>query len=78
MKLHLFFLDSKLSLRLSEDGKIGNFTQGDLAVYLRNPLRILNESAESVLRQATVIIEALHERVIERGGGLLVESCKCS
>ena len=48
--------------------------EGDLAIYLRNPLRILNESAESVLRQATVIIEALHERVIERGAGLLIES----
>lgn len=61
-------------LRLSEDGEIGNLIEGDLAIYLRHPLRILNESAESVVRQAAVIIEALHEGVIQSGAGLLIES----
>src|SRR5712692_6081305 len=56
--LHLLF-NPELLLRLSENRKVRNITQCDLARYLGGFLCLFNQKAEAIFRQTSVLIECL-------------------
>src|SRR5437899_4275055 len=65
--------DPQFPLRLSENREIRHFTQRDLAINFHKPFGVVEESPESILRHAAVIVEALDKRVVGRGGRFLVD-----
>src|SRR5262245_2927397 len=69
----LLLLDPKLPLRLSEDCKIPDFVQRDLAIDFQEPLGVVDKTAKAVLGHAAVKIEAFDELIIGRGGHFFFE-----
>ncbi len=61
---HLLLFNPKLLLRLSQNRKVYDLARGDLAAYLDGFLCLINQQAEAIFRQTSVLIECFPDRVI--------------
>src|SRR5437899_10260714 len=73
VKFHLFFLDPHLPLRLSEDRKIRDFAERNVAVNFQSLLCLFNHQAKSLFAQAAIVIVKLGYAFIGSRGHLSID-----